>query len=188
MAAQPRDRRSKRRPASSRPSGSPSASRRQGGGRPRTHGGGEGRRRLTSRAVILLAVVVLLMASYASSLHAWWQQRVEIETKRAEIVRLQDDIDEIDREFTRWEDPAYVEQQARERFGWVMPGEVGYKVIGIDGEVKGASPELSAPEPAREPTWYQKLWGSVEEAGKPPAQKKREREGPSPDTVLEETE
>lgn len=81
----------------------------------------------------------------------------------------------------RWEDPAFVESQARARFGWVMPGEVGYRVIGADGQVKGDVTELAAPPKARKESWYGSLWDSTREAGQPD----KPREAPEkPDEVL----
>ena len=124
--------------------------------------------RFTGRAIVLLSVVVLLVGSYTSALHAWWDQRSEITAKRVEIVERREAIRELENTKRRYDDPAYIQQQARERFGWVMPGEVGYRVIGVDGQIQG---ELSAPTDLPEPTvtrWYNVLWGSVEAAGREP--------------------
>ena len=124
---------------------------------------------LTTRAVILLSVVLLLIASYTTTLHAWWQQRSEISSTKAEIVMRKQAIVELKDQIARWDDPAYVKQQAKERFGWVSPGEIGYRVIGSDGKVQGADvPTLDAPAETAPPAWYDKLWGSVKEAGKEP--------------------
>jgi len=140
--------------------------------------------RFTGRAIVLLSVVVLLVASYTSALHAWWDQRSEVTAKRAEIVQRRDAIRELENTKRRYDDPAYVQQQARERFGWVMPGEVGYRVIGIDGKIQG---ELSAPTEVPDPTvtrWYNVLWGSVEAAGRQP----NATPVADPDKVLKDTE
>ena len=93
------------------------------------------------------------------------------------IADLEDQID-------RWDDPAYVKQQAKERFGWVTLGEVGYRVIGSDGKVQGADvPTLDSPRAAAtSPQWYDKLWGSMKEAGKEPAP--APTTDPEPDKVL----
>ena len=137
--------------------------------------------RFTTRAVVLLSVVLLLLASYTSSLHAWWQQRGEIQAKKAEIVMREAAIDDLTDTEARWEDPAYVEQQARQRFGWVMPGEVGYRVIGADGSVEGDVPTLDEPPAPEQREWYETLWGSVEAAGRVPSARTPQ---PEPDEVL----
>lgn len=122
---------------------------------------------------MLLSVVLLLVASYTSTLHAWWEQRGDIQASKAEIVMRTQEIAQLEDEKDRWDDPAYVKQQARARFGWVMPGEVGYRVIGADGVVRGDVPTLDEPPVATTPQWYDKLWGSVEQSGKTPQAKKK---------------
>ncbi|MET0932055.1 MAG: septum formation initiator family protein [Aeromicrobium sp.] len=138
---------------------------------------------LTTRAVVLLSVVLLLIASYTSTLHAWWQQRSDIQATKAEIAMRKQSILDLEDQMDRWDDPAYVKQQAKERFGWVSPGEVGYRVIGSDGTVQGADvPTLDSPAAAAAPEWYDKLWGSVKEAGKEPVAPATT--DPEPDKVL----
>ncbi|MEO6605078.1 MAG: septum formation initiator family protein [Aeromicrobium sp.] len=122
---------------------------------------------------MLLAVTLLLVGSYTSTLHAWWEQRGDIQSSKARIETSKQAIGFLEDEKDRWDDPAYVKQQARARFGWVMPGEVGYRVIGADGVVRGDVPTLAEPPPAATPQWYDKLWGSVEQAGKQPKAKKK---------------
>ena len=120
---------------------------------------------------MLLSVVLLLIASYTTTLRAWWDQRGEIQETRAEIATRTAAIADLEIEEGRWDDPAYVEQQARERFGWVLPGEVGYRVIGSDGTVQGDAPTLDDPPSAAPREWYDTLWGSVLESGKKPESK-----------------
>ena len=86
---------------------------------------------------MLLAVVLLLIASYTSTLHAWWEQRADIQPTKAEIAMRSSDRRASRTQKARWNDPAYVKQQAKQRFGWVTPGEVGYRVIGSDGSRQG---------------------------------------------------
>lgn len=118
-----------------------------------------------------MSIVLLLLASYTSSLHAWWSQRQDIQSTRAEIVMRKDAIKEMQDDKNRWSDRAFIEQQARERFSWVLPGEVGYRVIGSDGKVQGNVPTLDSPPVAKTKQWYDRLWGTVVESGKPPAKK-----------------
>ena len=130
-----------------------------------------------------MAVLVLLLASYTSSLHAWWQQRSEIAALETTIASREASIEELGDTQARWDDPAFVEAQARERFGWVMPGEVGYRVIGADGQVQGEVPTLAEPPAPRDRAWYESLWGSTQEAGVPSTE---DSERPDPETVLEQ--
>lgn len=112
-----------------------------------------------------MLVALLLVGSYTSVVRAWWTQRAEIQATQSEIAETRDDIRGLEDTKRRFDDPAYVQQQARARFGWVMPGEVGYRVIGDDGEIQGDVPMLAEPTRPRERRWYDNLWTSVEAAG-----------------------
>jgi hypothetical protein len=118
-------------------------------------------------------VLGALIVSYAQSLRVWFDQHQQITALQQEIRDREKRVGELNDEIARWNDDAFVKAQARQRLGWVMPGEVGYRVIGADGKPVGAPPEPSAPSDGttdpQKPTWYTKLWGSVEGAGKPPA-------------------
>lgn len=127
----------------------------------------------------------MLLVSYASSLHAWWQQRAEIATKEDQVAALEGDLAGIELEFSRWRDDAYLEQQARERFGWVMPGEVGYRVIGADGDPVGSVGDLTETEDLVTDEWYESMWGSIEEAGEETLEEEAPDEGPDPDVILD---
>ena len=96
----------------------------------------EGRRRprLTGRAAILVLVVAVLTVSYASSMRAYLQQRAHIGDLKDQIAAREAAIDDLEREKQRWHDPAFVEAQARDRFGYVMPGETSYVVLDEDGD------------------------------------------------------
>lgn len=131
---------------------------------------GQARRRsgLTTRAIALGVVFLLLTISYASSLRVFFDQKREIAATEAEISQRQDHIEDLQSELERWKDPAYVRAQARERLGWVVPGEVGYRVVGPDGKpiVPGAEVEAKQGSDAKD-TWWQKLEGSVRAADGP---------------------
>lgn len=148
-----------------------------------------GGRRLTSsittRAIALAVVVLILTISYATSLRIYFAQREDIASTRAEITERQNRIADLQSELARWDDPAYVKTQARDRLGWVMPGETGYKVVDRDGKPIGGgaeiSPEAQTAKPAQD-AWWSKLWGSVEAADKPAPAKVKEKD-PPPITV-----
>ena len=60
--------------------------------------------------------------------------------------------------------------QARERLGWVVPGETGYVVVDADGRPLGGGAKINAeavPEEQQQDAWWSKLWGSVQAADRP---------------------
>ncbi|MFF0264559.1 septum formation initiator family protein [Kribbella sp. NPDC004536] len=147
-----------------------------------------GSRNLTGRAAVVLLVLGALIVSYAQSLRVWFDQHQQISALNQEIRDRQKRVGELNDEITRWGDDAYVKAQARQRLGWVMPGEVGYRVIGADGKPLGAPPEPTTPSDgtadAQKPTWYTKLWGSVQGAGTPPAPAVKPTPTPTPAELI----
>ena len=151
--------------AASRPPSGP----RRPGSRPGRGGGagdevGREGQRFTSRALVLAVVLLVLVISYASSLRAWLDQRQSIAETEQRIASVQDEVDALEREKRRWDDDAYVEQQARGRLGFLLPGETGYRVIGRDGDTLDThtTTDIGTAEPQY---WYDTLWGSVQRAG-----------------------
>lgn len=125
----------------------------------------------TGRAAVLTLVLLVLTMSYGSSLKAYVQQRQEIAALKQTIADRSADIAALEREKRRWSDPAFVQAQARSRFGYLMPGETSYVVLDGDGEPLEANAELGDPATAvdRAPTpWWDSAWSSVELAGNPP--------------------
>lgn len=114
--------------------------------------------RLLALAVVLIAVIVLL----APSVSRYLQQQAELDALRADIARQQQEQADYRSEFARWDDPAFVRQQARERIFLVMPGETRYLVKGGEG-IEESTGEGSAAGPADLP-WVDSLWSSVARA------------------------
>jgi len=129
------------------------------------------RSRLTGRAAVLVLVLAVLTVSYASSLRAYLQQRTQINDLKSQIAQHEANIDALESEKERWQDPAYVEQQARARLGYVMPGEKSYLVLDEDGKPLEPASSLQDPRTviSTEPTaWWSNGWASVQLAGNPP--------------------
>jgi len=124
----------------------------------------------TERIVAVVVVLVLLLASSIPSVVVYFNQQRQLIAVRQEIADRQAEIEAMRSEIARWQDPAYVAAQARERLGWVVPGETGYVVLGPDGQpVGGASVSAGAKPTAGGPptTWYQLLWDTVRTADDP---------------------
>jgi cell division protein FtsB len=128
------------------------------------------RAKFTNRAAILLVVFALLVISYASSMRAYLQQRDHINDLRQQIATSKASIAEAEREKPRWRDPAYVEAQARERFGWVLPGETSYQVLDASGRPLTGDDELTDPTSVAQPkpkAWWSKAYSTLEAADHP---------------------
>lgn len=139
------------------------------------------------RALVLLLVVAVLGVSYASSIRAWLNQRSEQSALSSQIAAEKAAIASLRVQKSRWNDPAYVEAMARLRFGWVMPGERTYRVIGKNGTV--LSPETSRlPTPLGSPAGQQPWWGgtvkSLTAADAEPTDTKTSKPSKSPATKI----
>jgi len=115
-------------------------------------------------------VLAVLTVSYASSMRAYLEQRRHLAALGRDISSSKVDIANLEREKKRWKDPAYVRTVAHQRFGWVLPGEIGFQVIDTNGKPLDATDTLPSPRSvaaASRPLWWQSAWGSVVVAGKP---------------------
>ncbi len=143
------------------------------------------RARLTSRAAVLVLIVAVLAVSYASSLRAYLQQRAHLEDAQSRIAASEASIDALETEREQLDDPAYIEQQARERLGYVRPGDRPFVVL-RDGEPLDVERSLSDPsgaDPTEPPAWWDDAWSSLQLAGEPPR-----RADPPPLTRVESPE
>lgn len=113
----------------------------------------------------------------------YFSQHHDIAETKADIARSQQHIDELHDEIDRWHDRDYVRIQARERLGWVKPGETGYRVVGSDGEpvtktIGIAEDSGSDSDADQKPAWYNKLWGTMKHADEPPQSDAQHKKNP----------
>ena len=118
---------------------------------------------------MLVLVLAALLVSYASSMRAHFEQRGHIDSLQASIASSERTIEALQREKQRWRDPAYVEAQARARFAFGYPGEIGYHVLDEDGEPLDAQSTLDPPEQVGDgkPEWWESTLSSIEAAERP---------------------
>ncbi|NSC22132.1 septum formation initiator family protein [Streptomyces albus subsp. chlorinus] len=117
------------------------------------------RGRLTGRATVLALVLCSLVVVLAYPTRQYVTQRAEIADQRARADKARERLAELRRERARWQDPAYVERQAREHLHFVRPGETGYTM-------RDGTAEVSRPRgrgPADRP-WYDNLWDGLDSA------------------------
>jgi len=126
--------------------------------------------RVTQRAIILVLVLIVLLISYATTLRVYFNQQRETAEAKQQIAEHQQSIADLTDEIKRWQDPEYVKTQARERLGWVLPGEIGFQVVGPDNEPYAGGSRIGAaqlPEGEYAKTWWDRMWGSVATADDP---------------------
>jgi cell division protein FtsB len=118
---------------------------------------------LTSRAAVLALVLAALVMTLAFPVREFVQQRAQLASLQALVDRQQASVTSLQAQRDRWQDPAYVEAQARARLHFVFPGETGYVVLSPGDVARARDPQLRQPELPATP-WYDTLWHSVEAA------------------------
>jgi cell division protein FtsB len=123
------------------------------------------------RGAILLTILVVLAVTLAPTARSLLRQRSEIAALQDKVVQQQQSVADLQREQARWADPAYVEQQARERLKFVKVGDRSYSVIDPATELPKppASAVVAAPDADPNAPWYGQVWQSVELADRPSA-------------------
>ena len=126
---------------------------------------------VTRRALVLFTVLAVLALSYVTSLRVYLIQQRDLATAQQQIAERSARVAELSSDLERWRDPAYVKAQARARLGWVVPGEVGYRVIGRDGTVLSGDAEIGTigthTSSDFDPRWWDRLGGSIAAADAP---------------------
>lgn len=124
------------------------------------------------RAAILAAVVCVLTLTIAGPVRTYFAQITERKQLDAIDASLKQQISDLQQQKAKLADPAYIKAEARERLGFVMPGEIPYQVqVPSTADVHaepGAGPESSTGHGP----WYTALWHTIADDphGPPPAQ------------------
>lgn len=123
--------------------------------------------RLSTFAVIMLSLVILGTWVLVPSIGTYIDQRQKIAALEQSVQLTKDQIAGLEQERTRWDDPAYITTQARERLYYVRPGEIVYLVdndldpADIPPEQKHVSDEIQE----RPSDWMPQLLRSLTSAG-----------------------
>ena len=126
---------------------------------------------LTHRLIALAATFAVLVISFVSSFSVYLNQQKQIAETQAQIADTQNQIGQLQDKLQRWLDPAYVRAQARDQLGWVLPGEVGYRVIDANGQLIGGTVgTLATATDQTDQNWYETIWQSLQTADQPAPQ------------------
>ncbi|MCX2747608.1 septum formation initiator family protein [Arthrobacter sp. MI7-26] len=115
--------------------------------------------RMLALAVVMVAITIML----APTVKIFLEKKAEISALEADIASKQAEQAGLKKQITRWQDPNYVKQQARDRINMVMPGEAGYWVFGGGvpaGTPGGRTGSGASGSPANLP-WVDGLWESI---------------------------
>ncbi len=111
------------------------------------------------RALVLLGVLALLALTLAVPTRTYLSQRAEFDRLQEANAELEREVDYYQKRVTEQNDPAWIENQARARLQFVMPGEKQV-VLRFPEKAKQQEREKAAREYAANP-WYSNLWDAV---------------------------
>lgn len=134
------------------------------------------------RAAILAAVICVLTLTIAGPVRTYFAQRTEMKQLEASEAQLRVQIAELEEQKAKLADPVFIAAQARERLGFVMPGETPYQVQLPPGATAPGAPTTDLAETKSNDPWYTALWHTIAEAphGVPPTPPPRAPSAPEP--------
>ena len=114
---------------------------------------------------MLGAVVILLVVLLASPLHRFLASRGDVSDAARQLHNDQQQLSQLTQQQANWQDPGYIQQQARSRLQFAMPGDIVYVTVdkGAKSDIQktagaGASIKVHAK------TWNERVWSSVQAA------------------------
>ncbi|SJM66462.1 septum formation initiator family protein [Gulosibacter sp. 10] len=94
--------------------------------------------RPTGGSLLILAALVAAVAMLSPTVQQLIEQRQHIATLEEDIATTTEELEALQQEQDRWQDPAYIKAQARGRLLFVEPGDTTYVV---HGDAPAAPPE-----------------------------------------------
>ncbi|MCV7031522.1 FtsB family cell division protein [Mycobacterium sherrisii] len=113
------------------------------------------------RAAVLAGVVCVLTLTIAGPVRTYFAQRTEMAQLSASEAALRRQIADLEQKKIKLADPAYIAAQARERLGFVMPGDTPFQVQLPPTAAVPAQPGDETSKPAGNGPWYSSLWHTI---------------------------
>jgi cell division protein FtsB len=122
--------------------------------------------RLSGFSVVMLTLLVIAVIALAPSIRTFVEQQNQLAALRQAVEDRRDAVDDLNGEIARWDDPAYIEAQARDRLVYVYPGDITYLVIdeGSSVTTDDGAPISTDVQPTQV-DWVRALLGTLVQAG-----------------------
>ena len=115
------------------------------------------------RAAVLAAVICVLTLTIAGPVRTYFAQRTEMNQLAASEAALRRQIADLEQKKVKLGDPAYIAAQARERLGFVKPGDTPFQVQ-LPATAATPEPGSDTAKPASSDPWYTALWHTIADA------------------------
>src|SRR5271163_2289252 len=113
------------------------------------------------RAAILAALACVLTLTIAGPVRTYFAQRTEMAQLTATEAALRRQIADLEQKKGKLGDPAYIAAQARERLGFVKPGDIPFQVQLPSAAGAAPQPGGDTTKPANNNPWYTSLWHTI---------------------------
>jgi cell division protein FtsB len=113
------------------------------------------------RAAILAAVVCVLTLTIAGPVRTYFAQRTEMSQLAATEKALRAQISDLQEQKDKLADPVFIAAQARERLGFVMPGDIPFQVQLPPGAIVPTEPGTEQTTVKSTDPWYTSLWKTI---------------------------
>lgn len=134
------------------------------------------------RAAVLAAVICVLTLTIAGPVRTYFAQRTEMNQLAASEAALRRQIADLEQRKAKLGDPAYIAAQARERLGFVKPGDIPFQVQLPPTAAEPVQPGSTSAKPANNDPWYTSLWHTIADAPHLPPAKPVAPQPPPPPT------
>jgi len=121
--------------------------------------------RLSGFSVLIIGLTVMGVLILAPNLRILVEQRQQIAALQATQNQQKQELTQLESQRARWDDPAYVRAQARDRLYFVMPGEVSYLVLNDANVPELKRESISTSVQSTNSDWVAGLLGSFLVAG-----------------------
>jgi cell division protein FtsB len=125
------------------------------------------RPRLTGRSMLVAAMALFLLILLASPFQTYLSRRASVATSHRQEQQLDARVAQLQQQLKQWQDPAFVERQARVRLQYIRPGDTLYTVLNAAGQpidTPAAATSVKAARVGHQPSWNDTLMASVREA------------------------
>ncbi len=120
---------------------------------------------------IAVIIVIIGLMQLVSTFHDYALNLSELNGLKKQEATLEAQKQDLENDIARWDDKAYVTAQARERLGFVFPGEVSVRVEhpeAVTGSTTSKSSGTSSAQNERSTLpWYKELAYAFEQADTP---------------------
>ncbi len=111
--------------------------------------------------LIVTLLFLLIGAAFLTQLVPYQQileSQRQVEAARAELTALEEENARLEADVAALQTDAEIEKLAREKLGYVRPGERAYVVLDPPGTDDRVSPSPEITGVPEEPTWVDRLW------------------------------